>query len=299
MGREKPRYLLIIFLHAFLIWGCREGGQAGERKKELMIPSEVSAELALLPVAPTAEDDLRLEITQGKAEVEINWRRNGNPLDQHKGILATGNFAKGDVVTVTVMDEGGERQASVSIRNTPPRVTGVQFSPGVFHRGVDIAAEVSGLDSDRDEISYRFTWSVNGKESSFERERTLLGDRFIRGDVLAVTVTPFDGETDGEAYRSSDLPVPNAPPVITTSPPAQFQADFFSYAVGAEDVDGDVLTFSLEESPTGMTIDSQSGEIVWRISPGTFGENRIRVVVQDTIGARAIQDFVLNLQKPK
>lgn len=72
----------------------------------------------------------------------------------------------------------------------------------------------------------------------------------------------------------------NHVPEISSSPVTNILlgADY-SYDVEASDPDGDSLTFSLETSPTGMTINATTGEISW--NPGSLGSYPVSVKVSD------------------
>ncbi|MES9863930.1 MAG: putative Ig domain-containing protein [Candidatus Thiodiazotropha sp. LLP2] len=96
--------------------------------------------------------------------------------------------------------------------------------------------------------------------------------------------------------RINVLPASNYPPEITSTPQTgSFAFQPFSYDVEASDPDGDTLTYSLTQSPTGMTIDATSGLIQW--TPDANGTFPVTVVVSD--GAHeATQDFTLIIVVP-
>ncbi len=58
--------------------------------------------------------------------------------------------------------------------------------------------------------------------------------------------------------------IPNYPPSITTTAPTNaIENELYTYDVDADDPNGDELTFSLLQAPTGMIIDPASGLIEW------------------------------------
>ncbi|MBA7565249.1 hypothetical protein ES708_06925 [subsurface metagenome] len=74
--------------------------------------------------------------------------------------------------------------------------------------------------------------------------------------------------------------VSNLPPTITSYPTTDATVGVeYTYNVGAVDPDGDVLTYSLDVKPTGMTIDSTNGLIKW--TPATKGNYAVIVKVSD------------------
>ena len=96
--------------------------------------------------------------------------------------------------------------------------------------------------------------------------------------------------------RINVLPASNYPPQITSTPQTgAFAFQPFSYDVEATDPDGDTLSYSLLQSPTGMTIDANTGLIQW--TPDANGTFTVTVEVSD--GAlQATQDFSLTVELP-
>ena len=95
-------------------------------------------------------------------------------------------------------------------------------------------------------------------------------------------------------------PPANRPPVITTTPPtAGTVGQLYGYDVDAIDPDaGNTLTFSLTTAPTGMTINSSSGQIQWTPAAGQVGANNVTVRVQDQGGLFATQSFTVQVSPP-
>jgi hypothetical protein len=69
----------------------------------------------------------------------------------------------------------------------------------------------------------------------------------------------------------------------------------YDYQVEATDAESDAITFSLETSPPGMTIDEQKGSVSWQISPDQLGVHKVRILAKDSQGAITFQEFELNL----
>jgi FtsP/CotA-like multicopper oxidase with cupredoxin domain len=90
--------------------------------------------------------------------------------------------------------------------------------------------------------------------------------------------------------------VPNAPPSITsTAITAATVGQPYSYDVNATDPDaGDVLTYSLDVFPAGMTIDGTSGLISW--TPSAAGNSNVTVRVTDTGGLFDTRSFIVITQ---
>ena len=98
--------------------------------------------------------------------------------------------------------------------------------------------------------------------------------------VVDVTVTPV-----------------NDPPSITSTPVTAGTVNaLYSYGVTADDVDlgdtpPDVLTFSLDVSPIGMTIDSATGVVSWTPTLFQLGTQDVTVTVADLASASDSQSY--------
>ena len=180
-------------------------------------------------------------------------------------------------------------------QNSPPEITAVSLKNPYVQRGEDIEVLPEGADPDGDLVFFRYFWHVNGQLIEDNDEPVLAGDRFKKGDKIFLRVVPSDGKMEGEAFTSKEITIPNAPPVFISEPPLRFGARTFEYCAQADDPDGDILSYSLETFPAGMTIDSQSGQITWRVGAAQSGEHRIRILAQDADGARVYQEFVLTI----
>jgi hypothetical protein len=89
----------------------------------------------------------------------------------------------------------------------------------------------------------------------------------------------------------------NQPPRITSSPvTAADDASTYLYDVEAVDPDAqDVLTFSLEVMPEGMTIDPATGVITWSPLRAQVGDHPVTVKVTDSKGAFDTQPFTVTV----
>ena len=114
----------------------------------------------------------------------------------------------------------------------------------------------------------------------------------------AVTVRADDGN-GGFATQSYtiDVAAGNQPPSITSVPiVVATEAVLYSYDVEATDPDvGDVLTFSLDSAPAGMTIDASSGLIQWTPAGTQLGANAVAVRVVDGNGGFATQSYTIDV----
>ncbi|MFA6901566.1 MAG: S8 family serine peptidase [Gallionellaceae bacterium] len=83
-------------------------------------------------------------------------------------------------------------------------------------------------------------------------------------------------------------------PVFTSIPPTTAtEGSPYSYAVSASDADGDVLGYSLDVAPAGMSISASSGLIAWTPAVSQVGSQAVTVRVTDAGGLFATQSFAI------
>lgn len=256
--------------------------------------------LQLLPEAPRAVDTLMACFGGGSGAVTYIWRNNGQVLvEGSSDRLAPAGWRRGDTVSVTVRDARGEQTASRSVVNSPPTVRDVALANPTLHRGVDIVLQPVGEDADGDEVAFTYSWLRNGEPINGYLDAVLPGDLFVRDDRISFVVTPIDDAGPGEPYISGDIVIPNAPPVFTSTPPTSFSAQLYSYTPIAKDVDGDVISYSLDGAPPGATIDSANGRLQWNLVGVAAGSYTISIVADDGAGLKAYQEYSVTLGEPQ
>ncbi len=105
------------------------------------------------------------------------------------------------------------------------------------------------------------------------------------------------GLVDRQEFTLSVSAQTNRAPVITSTPVYNVnEGSSYDYDVAAYDPDGDVLSYSLIQSPAGMSISIITGEIHWQaMAPEQLGGHPITVRVQDLVGAYTTQNYTLNV----
>jgi len=255
--------------------------------------------IQIMPGQPTAADCLGA-MTMGTAgQSQYHWYVNDQPVSGQNGSRLCGEFYKrGDRVVVAIGKGASTVKAAVTIANSPPRITGISATPDQVFADSNIKVVPVAEDKDGDPVEFRYQWLINGEANPFLTENMLAGDHFNKGDVLQVKITPFDGIDEGPVYESFTMTIPNAPPLIDSQPPQQFEALEYSYQVKAGDADGDKLVYTLAKAPQGMTIDPGTGLINWPLSGVRPAAYPLKIVVSDPDGAEAFQEFTLTLGTP-
>ncbi len=113
---------------------------------------------------------------------------------------------------------------------------------------------------------------------------------------VRVVVTDAAGAFAEQLYTVTVTdPPPNQPPVIASTAPTGAAVEVpYTYAVIATDPDaGDVLTYSLDAAPAGMTINAATGLIQWFPLAAQVGNHNVTVRVRDVSNATVTQSFTI------
>ncbi len=132
-------------------------------------------------------------------------------------------------------------------------------------------------------------------------------NNFVRHPDLSggftVRLVARDGTQVNDVPVQTELNVPvtvtdvNRNPIITSVPLTNVPEDtLYDYQVRASDADNDQLRFALTQSPLGMSIDANSGQITWQLSFDAAGNYPVTVRVADGFGGEAPHSFVVTVQ---
>ena len=115
---------------------------------------------------------------------------------------------------------------------------------------------------------------------------------------VTVSVNDGNGGNDQLAYNLHVvLDRENAGPEITSMPTQLVTVgDTYIYEATAVDPDGDAVFWTLDEGPTGMTLDRETGRLVWGPSEFQIGEQTVTLRVSDAFGAGMMQQFILTVR---
>ncbi|PIE72001.1 MAG: hypothetical protein CSA22_00165, partial [Deltaproteobacteria bacterium] len=142
----------------------------------------------------------------------------------------------------------------------------------------------------------QITWSAWVEAESGLLISDLPAGRYIE---IETTFTIRSGETSPVLY---DLTVSSPPagfvntaPVISSTPVTTGEeGTVFAYAVTAVDPEG-TLTYSLDDAPYGMRIDSETGAVSWMPDAYQAGDHGVTVRVKDSAGAFTLQHFTISV----
>lgn len=255
--------------------------------------TEVNQEYSFKPVATDPDGDQLIFSIENKPE----WAQfdtgsgqlSGTPTEiaDHTDIrvsVSDGDLTASLHFSLIVIESNDENSAPSITADVPPSIqVGQEFS---------FTPRVS--DPDGDEVS--LTVSNLPSWLSFQSNTNrLFGTPSAEGQFDNITLTASDGELSTAFIFSltviEDTQTANTAPDISGTPGSQvFVNETFSFIPSASDVDGDVLTFSVENKPAWAVFNTETGEISGQPSVvGTY-EN-IVVSVSDGIESVSLPSF--------
>ena len=215
--------------------------------------------------------------------------------------LARGVFSLALIVFGCTSESSPPGSSSGSSQtNRPPVVQSARIVPHPVVRSGPISVQVEAIDPDRDAVTLRYRWLVNGKPINGQVGLTLEPHLLKRGDSVAVEVIPSDGKTQGPPYRTQEVAVANTPPEVTQIVLESSEArvgDRMRVKVEGSDADQDDIRYTFkwwrnnapllegEESALDTTGFSRGDTIVVQVTPHDFaGPGKTRFAEQITIG---------------
>ncbi len=311
-SKELSRICLIIrelnlLALLFLLIGPLSCGNEKRVEFKTNSPPKIT-HVNILPEKPSKENKLNLSIQSQDPDSDpvvyyCQWLRNNEEIiGSDKETLECDDFKKGDLIQVQVTPFDGKANGKsflsspVKIANSPPAVQEVRIEPKVPYANDNLKVFVNGSDADGDSITCNYQWEKKGIILSEEKKDILERGQFKKGDWIAVTVFPDDGEMSGSPKKSDPVMIANSPPIITSSPPNKTDGNVYTYQVKANDPDDDPVIFSLKNGPKGMEINRETGLLRWEIRKGDNGKHSIEIEASDSEGAKSIQRYALSIE---
>ena len=207
------------------------------------------------------------------------------------------NFFGTDTFVFVVNDGmASSDPVSVPVQGTPVNDPPMAMD-GMYDVTIGQSTSIEFMVSDIDSSSLTINLVSGPSEGTLSGSglnRTYTPDATFPGsDTIRFTVT--DGQaTSAEATIMLSGSAANGSPTITSTEVTTVAGGAtYTYDVDATDPDGDTLTYSLTDSPSGMTINATTGLIEWvNTMTGTY---MVSVRVEDPQGAFDVQAFQLDV----
>lgn len=274
-----------------------------KRQPENSPPYPATLSARITPENPRASSKLSVVTEEVECEntaFKYCWKRNGKEIfGETVKTLSHFNFSKHDAISVVVTPLQGEaigkpvESASVVIINTEPIISSATIQPQPSYTNSQLEVKIKASDEDDDLIVYSYQWIKNGEEILNETSHVLSSSCFERGDRIQCRIIPSDREVYGRTFEAETIRIANSPPLITARTQSEIACEgFFMYKINTNDPDQDILALSLSSSaPDGMTLDSATGIVKWKIPKGLTGSYPIDIIVSDGYGGRCSQTF--------
>ncbi|SPP64894.1 Ig domain-containing protein [Nitrospira lenta] len=310
-AESQQRLIIGIGALSLLLGAACSGGSAGDvpyataQSKGNQPPVVISAKILDAPLSLAVPVSVQIQAEDPEREAvtyHYQWYVNEAPVaGQTNPTLPSEGLRRGQRVSVEIIPvdsvQKGQpyRTAGVLVGNTAPTISAVTLRLADNGVRVESQVEVSDLDHDRIDLTYR--WFQEDKVIK-EGEEPSLSIKGLNPRVpVVVEVLPQDSEATGKSLRSVPLLLNNHPPQIVSTPPAPPGAGGYEYLVKAVDEDGDKISFQLEQAPAGMTIDETTGRLIWAISAEQVGAVHVKVLAKDGQGSVAYQEFDLTFAR--
>lgn len=215
----------------------------------------------------------------------LNWIPSAGQAGEHR-------------ISVRVTDERGATATqaftvTVSATNQRPVIESVPPQGARIDQPYHYDANAS--DPDGDVLTYVLSQAPSGMsiDSSTGSIQWTPGES--QEGTVPVRLDVSDGR-GGQTSQTFEIQVSrdNTAPTIVSAPETVTEPDTeYVYQAQANDPDGDPLTFSLEAAPSGMTVDADSGLVLWTPGENQTGEHSVALRVSDSEGGQNTQSFNL------
>lgn len=182
--------------------------------------------VSIAPELPTTHDILLGTVATQAADPEgdvLNyryaWYRDGVEWATSGLNIDASNTTRGQTWVLEVYAHDGEWEgpagrAEVTIQNSVPELSGLGIAPAEPVTDDDLVVSATASDGDGDEVSFLFTWTVDGTERpEFTGSSTVAASATESGQTWTVTAVPTDGEAEGAA-ASVSVVIDNSAPVV-------------------------------------------------------------------------------------
>ncbi len=163
-----------------------------------------------------------------------------------------------------------------------------EIEAGETFRYASIAIGIRG-----DAISYDLSLAPDGM--TIDRATGLIAWRPTIGQVgehrVILRATSTSGSISLQDF-TLDVAAPNTAPRFSTSPSLSAYATMvYASTIEAQDAEGDTLTYSVVDAPTGVALDTDSGELSWTPTTAQVGDHDFTLAVVDSAGNETRSNF--------
>ena len=128
------------------------------------------------------------------------------------------------------------------------------------------------------------------------RDHVVFDKHLKAGDVLKVSVTPFNALGEEGKTLEKTLKLRDSPPLLKLLD-QNLKGSVYTAKVEAKDPEDKPIKLKIE-GPKGMEID-QEGNITWKMEGGTQGKFPVRITGTDEKGAQAVLSYTISIRRSR
>lgn len=148
-------------------------------------------------------------------------------------------------------------------------------------------------------VSYRYSWSVNGKTDESAQNDIFPLSSTKRGDTVTVTVTPIVEGSESTSYAQTLTRIVNrvSPDLTMMANVSALKEGKATFQLVGSSPDGSKVTYALEPPLiAGMSVDKDSGLITWVGGQANAGAYRFAASAIDMDGTKIIKTFDVEIK---
>ncbi|MEO8271170.1 MAG: putative Ig domain-containing protein, partial [Aureliella sp.] len=190
-----------------------------------------------------------------------------------------------------------EHSFAITVRqvvgNTSPKIISTPIllaTTGGLYR-YDLVAE----DRDHDALAFELLsapadMSINPSTGSI---RWQPAQDQLGSSTVSILASDPQGGSATQTFSLTTRAVGGPPSIVSIPPTQAVVGQGYLYSVASIDAEQDPRQFSLLESPAGMTIDAQTGEIAWTPTTAQLGQQSVIISVSDLAGGATTQGYAV------
>ncbi len=230
----------------------------------------------------------------------------GTPGAQHLGTTPSIVISVTDGTSTTSLPAFDLQVTNSAVENSPPVITSTAITSATEGQAYSYQVVASDPDSGST-LNYSLAAAPVGMSVSGSGVITWnpASDGVGRHTISVKVTDNGSPAKDAEQHFTLNVAafvppvVPNAPRIQSVAPKHASQATVFTYQVLAVDGNADPITYSLQASPDGMTINPVTGLISWSVPADRTGTQTVVVAVADPSGLKTTQTFALSIVIPR
>ena len=146
-------------------------------------------------------------------------------------------------------------------------------------------------------LSFTYTWLINGEKVQESSDPFL--DHAIKRDDFVELQVSIDGAESSDPAASCSTFVGNAGPSLRMVNQSINETGRYQAQLEIADPEQDPVQLSLNQSPPGMVIDSQTNNLQWTVGTEQQGAFDVSILARDSHGAETLLNYQIKVGREK